>query len=112
MIPLRTDGEHRAYSRGYARARSRSWDRFRRVIEIAKRYRAAAKAPFPDLRCETCDRWMRGDGINNSKTCVWGSCRADFEFDLEPRMWIDHDVAGKIITDASFGCASWIPRRV
>jgi hypothetical protein len=101
-----TDGERRAYAKGYNRANSNCWSRTRRIIEIAKSYRARLK-DFDTARvCETCARWTRG-----CDACHWGYCSADFEFGIDERMWIDSDgpTSGvKIVTQARFGCVSWI----
>lgn len=102
--------EKKAYTRGYNRARSRCWDRVQRAVQIAKSYRARLTDIHPSLQCRDCDRWMRG-----GPDCVWGRCRADFEFGVEGRMWAEvtgnsKDVKSAIITTEDFGCVNWIPK--
>lgn len=108
-----TDDQRRAYARGYNRGLKRAYDRITQVIQIAKGYRARLTDTAPRV-CGTCSRWLRGDGSNNSAMCKWGSCRADFEFGMEGRMWVDGswDHPKKIITSEDFGCMAWLPERV
>lgn len=110
----RTAAEAREYQRGYNRAGARHWERLRRVIDIARGYRARLTDASATKTCATCDRWTRGRGAGiNASACLWGSCRADFEWSMEPRMWVDADknTVTEIITQPEFGCVSWIPRR-
>src|SRR5947208_2822912 len=81
----KTRAEQLEYGRGYNRGIARAQDRFKAVVEIAKGYRRAARGEGPqESLCKNCDRWKRGEG-----NAHWGRCRADFEWDLEPRMWAD-----------------------
>jgi hypothetical protein len=102
----KTRTEQLEYSRGYNRGLARSHDRVQRILRIAQRYRESCDTPTESL-CRTCDRWTRG-----GPSCVWGECRADFEYGLEPRMWADGGKSpkGTVVTDENFGCISWIPK--
>lgn len=105
-----TPEEKRQYTRGYNRGLARQQNRANRAIEIAKAYRARTGDRETERLCVNCDRWTRG-GPN----CVWGTCRADFEYGLEGRVWAealvgDRDVQRSVITSEDFGCVSWIPR--
>lgn len=109
----KTLGEAREYSRGYNRALSRARDRVHRVLLIARGYRMkAAEAVYHTTapRCVSCERWTRG-GAN----CVWGYCRADFEYEAgEQKMWADTFVGEtsmrRIVTQEMFGCVNWIAK--
>jgi hypothetical protein len=99
----RTESEKREYQRGYNRAISRHHSRVKRVLEIAKGYRDRS-AFRSTARCGDCERWTRG-GSN----CLWGYCRADFEWSAgEGKMWAEPQEA-KIVTHEHFGCINWIP---
>jgi hypothetical protein len=102
----KTRTEQLEYSRGYNRGLARSHDRVQRILRIAQRYRESCDTPTESL-CRTCDRWTRG-----GPSCVWGECRADFEYGLEPRMWAEGGKSpkGTVVTDENFGCISWIPK--
>jgi hypothetical protein len=106
----KTRAEQLEYGRGYNRGIARARDHFKAVIEIAKGYRRAARGERPqESLCKNCNRWKRGEG-----NAHWGRCRADFEWDLEPRMWADAWPAKEkpeIITQPEFGCVSWIPQQ-
>lgn len=116
---MRSTDEQRGYTKGYYRAGVRAHERLQRVIDIARGYIARLEDRDTARICQNCQRWNRGDGMNNSEGCKWGSCKADFEFSLEPRMWIDAPIGAprklvegmKITTQETFGCVSWIPRR-
>lgn len=102
-----TDAEKRAYQRGYNAGRKRRLDWSFKLLAVARRIRDRLTDTNPDRSCQTCDRWTRGGA-----TYQWGMCRADFEWDVEPRMWIDSrapDLA-EITTSEDFGCVSWLPR--
>lgn len=107
--------EKRGYQRGYNRANSTAWNRVRRVIEVAKGYRARL-VDNSNGSCAECRRWLRGAGQNNSSGCKWGSCRADFECGLEARMWVDlplgtpRSIKPTITTSEEFGCVNWLPK--
>lgn len=99
-----TPGEKRAYQRGVNRATARNHDRMQKLIRIARQYRERESSD-EECICQTCDRWRQG--TNNT---VWGFCRADFQYGVEPRMWADSKSGdADLITDATFGCISWIP---
>lgn len=106
----KTRAEQLEYGRGYNRGVARARDHIKAVIEIAKGYRRAVRGEGPEESlCKNCARWTRGEGH-----AFWGRCRADFEWDLEPRMWADAWPAkekAEIITQPEFGCVSWIPRQ-
>jgi hypothetical protein len=101
-----TREEHLAYQRGYNRALRSVADRVSRVIRIARGYR---DRHFTQGRCATCDRWTRG-----CRGCLWGTCRADFEPGIEPRMWTERfagENSGRSIeTSEDFACVNWLPR--
>jgi len=99
--------EKRAYAKGYNRANSNHWDRMRRLCDIAKGYRKRLTDTTTERVCATCDRWKRG-----GPQCLWGLCRADFDYGTEPRMWVDTtDRNGAAIaTTEDFGCPCWLPR--
>jgi hypothetical protein len=99
-------GEKIAYQRGYSRGRTRVYAHAVRLLEIAKGYRERCVGQSKVRICKNCSRWKRG-----APCAVWGSCRADFEFALEGRMWVDAAAreAPAIITTEDFGCINWIP---
>lgn len=99
-----TEDERRGYQRGYNRAVSRNHDRVKRVLEIARGYKDARDGAN-NARCHSCDRWARGGAM-----CLWGYCRADFEWIAgEGKMWTDPNDA-KIVTHETFGCINWVRR--
>jgi hypothetical protein len=110
--------EKRGYQRGYLRAGSRAWDRVRRVVKIARGYRARLHDQDQSRTCAFCVRWTRGGDPARAaeSACMWGTCRADFEWDLEPRMWAELPIGAPknlmpvIVTQPDFGCMSWLPR--
>lgn len=106
----KTLAERRDYARGYNRGRARGGEWAHRLIQLAKAYRDRAAIPADALReCQNCRRWTRG-----GPSCLWGVCKADFEWGAEPRMWIDTrsgDRERQIITDETFGCVGWFPRQ-
>lgn len=108
--PARTPDEKREYKRGYNRGVKRCYERINHVLALAKSYRIRI-ATTDERHCNTCVRWLRGDGWNKTDGCKWGSCRADFEFDTEASM-MTTDNKVKIITSEEFGCVSWLARSV
>lgn len=110
--------EKRGYQRGYNRAGSRARDRVKRVLAVAKGYRSRLSDTSADRTCSTCLRWSRGGGCHQSENCLWGHCAANFEYDLEGRMWVDFPVGTpravqdtvRIATSQDFGCANWLPK--
>lgn len=107
--------EKRGYQRGYNRGHARAMHFFTRVCEIARRYQTRLTDIDRSRTCQNCDRWTRGAGSPNSEACMWGSCRADFEWSVEARMWVDlppgspRDLKPTITTQPNFGCVSWLP---
>jgi hypothetical protein len=105
-----TYGEKLAYHRGVNRARASARERVRRVLEIAKGYRQrSSMGAHPERQCASCSRWERG-----GEKCIWGRCRADFEFGTEPRMWAEsfggERRSGLVITTEDFACVNWLPK--
>lgn len=108
-----THGEKLAYQRGNNRARARHREIEEKLLRLAKGYRALSRRPQDERKCAGCDRWLRGDGENNSDRCMWGVCQGGFEWDAEARAWVDRYVGQpqqKMITHDNFGCVNWTPR--
>lgn len=104
-----TTEEKRAYARGYNRCRARGYDYARKLAEIAKGYRDRLADMKTDRSCQSCRRWSRG-----GRNCQWGTCAADFQYGIEPRMWSEKFVDGpyqpaNISTSQDFGCVNWLP---
>lgn len=107
-----TRGEKLAYARGYNRGRVRAYGWINKLAALARAYRDMRLTPGEPHRCDGCRRWTRGGGLRGSEMCQWGVCSADFEWGVEPRMWIDAlagDRPREITTSQDFGCASWLP---
>lgn len=98
------------YQRGYNRGLKRQSQRVSRALVIARGYKQSAGSTGCG-QCQLCDRWTRGRA--GELTCLWGHCRADFEYMAgEGSMWVD-DVnnKAKIATHETFGCINWIPKQ-
>jgi len=98
------------YRKGYNRGRFRTWETYRRVSDIAKRWRdLATKGSDKTRTCENCVRWHRDQPSHQ-----WGICRAAFEYGVEPRMWADTPRGERrepsICTSKDFGCVNWNPK--
>lgn len=108
MTPGEQSAYRRAYGRRYNAIRKRAYEHARKIAKIAKGLRARLTDTDSEKVCSRCARWTRG-----GSSTVWGICRADFEWDVEPRMWAAPqdwkrgDIPLEIITEENFGCVNW-----
>lgn len=110
-----TEGERKAYQRGYNNGSSRAWRAASHILEIAKAWRDRARDGYPiPARCSGCLYFTKEHPHHLYGRCSQDSIDGVYEGTIHAalRKWKPNPEPLVLIVNEGFGCINWRPKPI